>query len=31
MLSVKVNNLECGVLFNLCLIGHPMLFSFLNL
>ncbi len=31
MLSVNVNYLEGGMLFNLCLIGYPMLFSFLNL
>ncbi len=28
---VNVNYLEGGMLFNLCLIGYPMLFSFLNL
>ncbi len=31
MLSVNVNYLEGGMLFTLCLIGYPMLFSFLNL
>ncbi len=28
---LNVNYLECGMLFNLCLIGYSMLFSFLNL